>query len=215
VKQKSKSFPNNYLELELLNKGFNSVIGIDEVGRGCWAGPVYLGAYVYNLTTPPIANVNDSKLISPKLRKALSQELINCSTYNIEIGTVTEINQYGIGDTIARLIGRMIEKFKNNESYFLIDGYFKKNFGDNTKQIIKGDTKHYSIAAASIVAKVARDKRLVELAKQFPEWGFDQHKGYGTALHIMALNEHGISPIHRINYKPVAEIAKLKNKYTR
>jgi ribonuclease HII len=213
VRQRSKSLPDNELELSLLEQGFNSVIGIDEVGRGCWAGPVYVGAYIYNLDTSLISNVNDSKLVSPKLREELYSHLADSYSYCLEIGSIEDINQYGIGNTITRLIERMIEKFKNNQTYFLIDGYFKRNFGDNSRQIIKGDTKHYSIAAASILAKVARDHHLVELAKQFPRWGFDQHKGYGTAKHIAALNEHGVSPIHRINYKPVAEIAKLKNEY--
>jgi ribonuclease HII len=200
---KNKTIPDNSLELELLDNGYDAVIGIDEVGRGCWAGPVYLGGYIYKRETQVIPNVNDSKLISPKKREDLFSILNVKSDFNIEVGDLDLINKNGIGKTLDILIQRMLEKFNNINAYFLIDGQFSKNYGKNTRQIIKGDMKHYSISAASIIAKVSRDKLMTDLSIQYNNWCFENNKGYGTKDHIEAIARSGICDLHRLNYKPI------------
>jgi ribonuclease HII len=205
MKVKNKTIPDNSLEIELLNNGYEAIIGIDEVGRGCWAGPVYLGGYIYRLDTKLVDNVNDSKLIPPKKRDEIFIQLNNNADFNIEIGDLDLINKYGIGKTLDILIQRMLEKFNKINAYFLIDGQFARNYGKNTRQIIKGDMKHYSISAASIIAKVSRDKLMTELSMQYNDWCFEKNKGYGTKDHIDAIAKNGICDLHRLNYKPIMQ----------
>lgn len=211
--RKNKTYPDSSLENVLLNQGYEAIIGIDEVGRGCWAGPVYLGAYIFTRQTVLFDGVNDSKLIIPDKRKILhSKFLENPGSFHIEIGSIENINKLGIGKMITNLIENVLEKFQHIKAYYLIDGYFAKDFGKNTKQIIKGDTKHYSISAASIVAKVERDGYMVKLAENYPYWKLDSNKGYGTKDHIDAITKYGISDIHRIKYKPIAKFIEHQGK---
>jgi ribonuclease HII len=212
MKSNPKNFPNNEFELELLKQGYDTIVGIDEVGRGCWAGPVYVGAVIYTAQTLVIPEVADSKLVSPKKRELLFPQIAAHTQYHLEVGTVAMINEIGIGNTIVSLIRNVIEKFKYLHVYYLVDGHFAQDFGANTKQIIKGDMKHYSISAASIMAKVERDRQMVELDTVYPGWNFAKHKGYGTADHIQALKINGISPIHRLNYKPIMGFINVSNK---
>jgi len=203
MKSQNKNIPDNLLELELLNKGYSCIVGIDEVGRGCWAGPVYLGAVVYRLDSEIIPDVNDSKLLSAKKREFIYTKIAKNTQYHVEVGSVEMINQIGIGKSITKLVENVIEKFNNLSPYYLIDGQFSRDFGPNTRQIIKGDMKHYSIAAASIMAKVERDNLMVILDQKYPGWQFAKHKGYGTTSHIEALDKLGVSVVHRLNYKPI------------
>jgi len=205
-KNPNSNIPDLVLEKSLLDKGFSCIVGIDEVGRGSWAGPVYVGGYVYTPSIKQIVGVKDSKLLSPQNRERLYPEIAIKGNYKIGIGEVEMINKLGIGRTIKELIGEMIEKFKDLNAYFLIDGYFNYDFGKNTRQVIKGDIMHYSISAASICAKVERDRYMVQLATTYDKWCLEKNKGYGTANHIASLKTYGISPIHRTNYKPISKL---------
>ena len=202
-KRTSKVNPTNTkLERELFQQQFQRVIGIDEVGRGCWAGPVYVGAFVYTKIQSPIKYVTDSKLLTAEIRENLSRKLIK-SEYKVVVGEVTQINKIGIGRTIEDLIARIIEFYYDESTFFLIDGHFARKFGRNTRQIIKGDRLHYSIAAASIIAKVARDSFMIRISKQYPGYKFGINKGYATKVHRLAIQTNGISEIHRTSFSPL------------
>lgn len=180
-----------------------TVFGIDEVGRGSFAGPLVGAAVCFNKTLKQnwLSEINDSKVLSSSKRFYLSRKIISSSTYFIEEIDLETINKIGIGKSnsllFKRLIKRVIKKYKN--TYFIIDG--RKNIKNkNTQFIIRGDSKSISIAAASIVAKVYRDRIMKKLHKDFPNYGFSKNKGYGTKFHRNALKEYGISEYHRTSF---------------
>lgn len=205
-----KSQPNNFfttsdLEQQLLAEGHHTIIGIDEVGRGAWAGPVVVAGYVFSNASIVYPQVTDSKLLNPRFRAQLNQNL-QLGQYLIIEGSVEQINKYGVGRVITNLIMQIINSFKQGNSYFLIDGVFKKDFGPQTQKIIKGDQKHYSIACASIVAKEYRDNMMRKLHQQYPQYSFDSNVGYGTRHHRQKIAEQGICQIHRTSFKPIGLI---------
>lgn len=194
----------NY-EIDLLNDSdnpFTRVIGIDEVGRGAWAGPVAIGVYIYDLNSPFVIGINDSKKISLKNRELLHEQMNN-HNFEVSYGSVQMIDKYGIGKTIEKLILQAVNKYNDRETFFFIDGTFSQDFGENTKKVIKGDSTYYSIACASIVAKVERDNLMNELDSKYTGYGLGKHKGYGTKQHREALERNGITNVHRLSYKPV------------
>ena len=191
------------------------LVGIDEVGRGAWAGPVAVGGYMFSLNSKVIAGIKDSKLLSSKQRETLYKKIYEPVCSFVEFGDVDTINKFGINNTITTLIKKVISKTFRKESYYLIDGIFKDSFTQNCSKIIKGDLLHYSISCASILAKVSRDKAMDNLSKQYPDYHFDLNKGYGTQKHQDALKIYGITKIHRINYKPIALLYKSNgNRYS-
>jgi ribonuclease HII len=208
MKIQNNKIPDICLELALLQKGFKRIIGIDEAGRGAWAGPVAVGAYIFDLKTTKIEGIKDSKLLSANQRENLFIKIYNINNSIIELGKVELINKIGIGKTITSVIERIIKQTQDAQTFYLIDGIFSQNFGKNSKQIIKGDQLHYSISCASVLAKVFRDRLIIMLSERYPEYQFSKHKGYGTKLHQKAIEIYGISKIHRLNFKPI--IAKLK-----
>jgi len=212
----NKNLPNNTLELELLSRGYKRIIGIDEVGRGAFAGPVYVAGFVYSIATPYIEGVKDSKKLTLKKRTELFSKLSDLE-YVIKIGSVELINNFGIGKTIENLISEITFEQNSSETFFLIDGYFKTVFGggggdgdgSNILQIKNGDNLHYSISCASIIAKVLRDRYMNELSFQYPQYGFDKNVGYGTATHINALRTYGITELHRRSFRPITQLLQL------
>ncbi len=198
-----KSFLYPDYELSLLNKGYKYIIGIDEVGRGCWAGPTAIGVYVFNKDSNILNGVNDSKKLTLKQRLKVSESLID-SNFKIYLGEVGDINLKGIGKTIENLIQNAVTEFNNklgkDNCIFLIDGQFKSKFSSNSFKFIKGDSTYYSIAIASILAKVFRDNLMQELDINYPGYGFGKHKGYGTSKHLEAINTLGYCDIHRTSY---------------
>jgi ribonuclease HII len=195
----------NY-ELQQIAEGYDTIVGIDEVGRGCWAGPVTVGAYFYQVGSPHILGVNDSKLLSLKQRVAAFAQL-QAHQHSVMFGSVADINELGIGKTIEQLITGFITEFTTPTTLFLVDGQFKTAFASNVRKFIKGDSTYYSIAAASILAKVQRDRLMAELDQHYPLYGFARHKGYGTKQHQQALTNHGVCEIHRLSYKNIALMA--------
>ena len=208
MKQKKQNNPDTVLETALLKKGYKYIVGIDEAGRGSWAGPVSVGAYMFSIETDIYPGVKDSKLLSSIQRELLYTKLFNPKFCFVEFGEVEQIIELGISKTITMLIKDIISKTYRDDVFYIIDGIFKEAFGKNSMKIIKGDLKHYSISCASILAKVTRDRHMVELSKQFPNYSFDLNKGYGTKKHQDALQNYGISKIHRLNYKPIALLYK-------
>ncbi len=177
-------------------------VGIDEVGRGCWAGPLVAGAVILG---QPIAGLKDSKLLSKKQRERLAAE-IQIQALAIGLGWVSadEIDQYGLTTAVRLAMRRALEQVQVAYDEIIIDGNL--NFlSDNPKAraVIKADASVPAVSAASIVAKVARDKFMAEIVSQYADYGFDKHVGYGTALHLEKLKLHGVSALHRTSFKPV------------
>ena len=189
---------------EELSKAFDSVFGIDEVGRGCFAGPIAAAAVSFDKKYLWFKDVNDSKLLSYKERKRLSKLILKHGTCFIEIIEVEIINEIGIGESNKRIFENLILKItkeqKNNKNYFLIDGNKKGIEYKNLEYIIKGDQKHISIAAASIIAKVYRDGLMRDLAKIYKGYNFSKNKGYGTKFHQNAIKKLGFCDIHRKSF---------------
>ena len=183
------------------------VIGVDEVGRGPLAGPV-VAAAVYippeNRGHPVWRDVQDSKKISAIRRDILFSVIQGQCIYGIASASVDEIDNINILQATFLAMRRAIEQMKLNNPYVLIDGNrLPKNWPWDSRAIIKGDTKSVSIAAASILAKVTRDRLMVELANAHPQYGWDNNAGYGTPEHLSALSAHGITPHHRQSFAPV------------
>ena len=194
------------VDLKLIeNTQYKRIVGIDEVGRGSWAGPVAVGAYVIDSTTKMLNGINDSKKVKPAKRSELSKELSN-DKHSIHLGDLDSINKIGIGKTITNLIGDIVDEYNSDETFFLIDGQFARNFGRNTLKIIRGDAIYYSVAAASILAKVYRDNLMRTLHFEYQNYGFNTNVGYPTFKHLAALKKLGITKLHRTSYKPILKI---------
>ena len=191
-------------ELELFQKGYKKVVGIDEVGRGAWAGPLVLGAYVFSPEIEILEKVNDSKKVTKKRRERMYSELmLSGKIFEVE---VEKIDELGVGKATEFAVSGLVEKLNDSDTYFLLDGNFPSLNIQNLETIIDGDAKVYSIACASIIAKVYRDNLMKKLGNKFPAYGFGKHVGYGTKEHVAAIRKVGISPHHRKSYKPISKI---------
>lgn len=197
-------------EIELISKGYDIVVGIDEAGRGPWAGPVAVGFYIFQSGSGCVDGIRDSKTLSSNVRGKLLPSILEEKPNFCLLGTSRQIDEFGIGKMIERLISGGITKVtrqnKDARILFLIDGYFKEKFEAEYKLIKKGDSKYYSIAAASIIAKETRDDLMRKYADKFPAYGFEKHMGYGTSFHRQMLEKHGPCEIHRKSFKPVSEL---------
>ena len=188
-------------EEKALNAGYKLVCGIDEAGRGPLAGPVYAAAVILPFGLE-IEGLNDSKKISEKKREQLFDIICEKAVdYSIGIATEQEIDEINILNATFLAMHRAVEGLKTKPDYALIDGnqYPKIPFVAE-ETVVKGDAKVMSIAAASILAKVSRDRFMLEKAKEYPQYQFEKHKGYGTKLHYDMLKEYGPSPIHRMTF---------------
>jgi ribonuclease HII len=204
-------YPDTKLEQKLWGEGYHIVVGIDEVGRGPLAGPVAAGAIVIRPDTEILELVRDSKTLSEKQRNEVYGE-IKEKVWGYGVGMVSEreIDEIGIQSAVQKAmvlalehVEKMIER---KAEYLLIDGTNVELLGEYpTMKISKGDLHHYSISAASILAKVDRDNLMIKYAKEFPNYGFERNMGYGTKEHMDALKKFGPCKIHRRSYKPVNE----------
>ena len=195
------TFPNFKFERVLWKKGFKIVAGADEVGRGCFAGPVVAAAVVF----PPYFEADfelfDSKLLNPDERENLSAGIYNVASVGIGLVGVPTINKIGIGKATQKAFRKAIRSLEFPCDYYLIDAFYIRHWTrQNQLPIKKGDRICASIAAASIVAKVYRDKLMKELAGKYPQFGFDLHKGYGTLIHQEAISKYKLSGIHRKSF---------------
>ena len=192
--------------------GALTVCGIDEAGRGPLAGPVYAAAVVL----PDgllIEGLNDSKKLTPKKRDVLF-DIIKAEAveYGIGIATPEEIDSLNILQATFLAMNRAVQELATPPDFALVDGNRDPELGIPTETVIKGDSLSMSIAAASILAKVSRDRYMLEMAEKYPEYHFEKHKGYGTKLHYETLAEYGPSPIHRKTFLRTLDehIAKLR-----
>lgn len=189
----------NWLEYEnfALSKGYKIICGVDEAGRGPLAGPVYAAAVILP-EGHVIEGVNDSKKISEKKRDMLYDKIIDeCACWSVGVASVSEIDEINILQATFLAMRRAVDGLKIKPDIALIDGNARPGLDIDEMTVVKGDAKSASIAAASILAKVSRDRYMLEMAKQYPQYQFEKHKGYGTKLHYEMLREYGISPIHR------------------
>ena len=188
-------------EEKVLNAGYKLVCGIDEAGRGPLAGPVYAAAVILPLGLE-IEGLNDSKKLSEKKREQLFDVICEKAVdYSIGIATEQEIDEINILNATFLAMHRAVEGLKTKPDYALIDGNQYPIIPFVTEEtVVKGDAKSMSIAAASILAKVSRDRFMLQKAKEYPQYQFEKHKGYGTKLHYEMLKEFGPSPIHRMSF---------------
>lgn len=203
-------------DFEFENQYGVPVAGIDEAGRGPWAGPVVAGAVVVldkKLDAFLLNGLNDSKKLTAKKREVLYDKLFEAQSAGqlcIGIGqaSAAEIDRFNILQATFMAMNRAAEALAVKPQFALVDGnQVPKGLCCPCQTVVKGDARCYSIAAASIVAKVYRDRLMSELAQKFPYYGFEKNAGYGTAAHIAGLREHGIiEGQHRKSYRPIQEI---------
>lgn len=188
------------LENEIYAEGFELICGADEAGRGPLAGPVCAAAVILPRGIE-IAGLNDSKKLTDKKREVLYDVICeNAVTYGIAFASVEEIESINILNAAMLAMNRAIEKLTPQPQLALIDGNRNSAINIPSRCVIKGDAKCADIAAASILAKVTRDRYMLEMAEKYPEYHFEKHKGYGTKLHYEALREYGPSEIHRPSF---------------
>ena len=195
-----------------------TIVGVDEVGRGCLAGPVFAACAIidydllFKLPSDQVDLIRDSKTLSAKQRNKIVPVINSiCCEYAIESAHVFEIEQFGIVNATFLAMKRALAKCEKTYDVVLTDG--NKLIPDIVGQqiaVIKGDQLCYSIAAASILAKQKRDFFMQEQATCFPLYGFDLHVGYGTKKHLEAIKRHGICPLHRRNFSPISQMCGLK-----
>jgi len=204
-------------EQKLFAQGYRLIAGLDEAGRGAWAGPVAAAAVILPLDhddlAQALAGVTDSKKLTPQQREALAP-LIQSVAVGWGVGRATpqEIDEKGIVMATKLAMERAIRKLTQTPDYLLIDALEldeRVMAADRQLKIIKGDERSLSIAAASILAKVHRDTYMVALDEQYPEYGFAGHKGYGTRQHRKTLTSHGPCRVHRQSFKPVLKWKRL------
>ena len=189
------------MEEEIYSQGTEYICGIDEAGRGPLAGPVVVASVIMPKDSM-IEGVNDSKKISEKKRERLYDEIIeNAISYSVGIVDQKEIDRVNILNATKAGLTECIKGLKVKPEIILVDALTGiDTCGIPYHSIVKGDAKSYSIAAASIIAKVTRDRIMRQWHDVYPEYNFIQHKGYGTAAHIAAIREHGLCPLHRLSF---------------
>ena len=192
--------PDMMLELACPN---GPVCGVDEAGRGPWAGPVSAGAVILDPNRVP-EGLNDSKKLSAKARDALELEIKSCAlAWGVGFASVDEIDELNILHATGLAMRRAVEALAVTPAFALVDGNYKFKLPCEIKTVVKGDSISASIAAASILAKTARDRLMVEMDALYPGYGFAGHKGYHAQVHVEALRTLGPCPIHRRGWEPV------------
>ena len=187
-------------ENEVYDEGYELVCGVDEAGRGPLAGPVCAAAVILPRGLE-IPGLDDSKKLSEKKREEIFDVIKDeAISYGIAFATVEEIEELNILAATFIAMNRAISQLEPAPSIALIDGIRTKGIQIESRCVVKGDSKCADIAAASILAKVTRDRYMLEMAEKFPQYYFEKHKGYGTKLHYEALKEHGPSEIHRLSF---------------
>jgi ribonuclease HII len=194
-------------ERRLWMKGISLVAGIDEAGRGPFAGPVVAAAAILPAEFP-LTGVNDSKQLSEKIREQLFEALTDGQSlvcYGVGIAEPAEIDRFNILQATYLAMQRAVAALAVRPEHLLIDGLPAPHFRRKQTAIVGGDAKSMSIAAASVIAKVTRDRMMRNWHREFPQYGFYENKGYGTPSHLESLQIHGPCPIHRRSFAPVSQ----------
>ena len=205
------ALPDFEVETQLITEGYRAVAGVDEVGRGCIAGPVTAAAVILDPKNIP-NGLNDSKKLSLKQREKAFSEIQEKCIFNVAHSTVSEIDQINILQASLLAMERAIAGLNINPDFVLIDGNKSpEDLRAKYKTIVNGDSKSLSIAAASIVAKITRDRIMSRLDKEFPGYDWSKNAGYPTKFHKSAILNIGITPHHRRSFKPVHNILYPEN----
>jgi ribonuclease HII len=210
VDKHSDLVPDLQEELGLRAAGYGRVAGVDEAGRGSWAGPVFAAAVVLSVERADLsdllAGVRDSKLLTAGRRESLFPCIVNVAeAVGIGQASAQEIDDWGIVPATQRAMARAVAQLQTTVDALLIDYLVLPDLSIHQRALPKADVRCLSVAAASIVAKVARDRHMVALDEQFPGYGFARHKGYGTPEHREALARLGPTPMHRLSWEPLRE----------
>lgn len=211
-KVKKMITPDFSREERLFRKGYKNIAGIDEAGRGPLAGPVVAAAVIFSknklLNKLLEIGIRDSKLLSPKKREYLSELILEkCHAWSTGVVSEETIDEINILEASMLAMRKAVEKLEIKPDFLLIDGnHTIENYPVSQIAIPKADQHVFSVSAASVLAKVTRDKILVDLDKKYPAYGFAQHKGYGTKLHIEILKKVGPCKIHRRSFSPIKKL---------
>lgn len=195
--------PDFSFETAAAGRGYSRIVGVDEVGRGPLSGPVVAAAVWLDPNRIP-EGMNDSKKLTAKRREALYDQILAVADVSIASCSAEEIDEINILQASLRAMERAVAGLKTQADYVLVDGNkIPAAFGGNAEAIVKGDARSLSISAASIVAKTWRDRLMVDLAQQYPGYGWEKNAGYGTKLHLEGLAKFGVTPHHRRSFKPI------------
>ena len=198
-----KTAPDFTFEQSAIDAGHTLIAGVDEVGRGPLCGPVTAAAVILDPQNIP-AGLNDSKKLTAKRREVLYDLLLECATVSVAHATVAEIDELNILRASHLAMERAVAGLPKTPDHVLIDGnLIPKGLTISAQAVVKGDGKSVSIAAASIMAKTVRDRIMVDLAQQYPGYGWEKNAGYPTAVHLESLQKLGVTPHHRRSFKPV------------
>ncbi len=200
--------PTYDFEQEALNETGGPVAGVDEAGRGPWAGPVVAAAVIFNPDNIP-DGLADSKKLTEGKRETLFEAIMATADVGVGIADVARIDRDNILAATMWAMGAAVHHLTASPRVVLIDGNRAPQLSCLSRTIIKGDARSLSIAAASIIAKVTRDRMMVELASTHPGYGFEKHKGYGTKAHQEALAQHGVTAHHRRSFAPIKKALAL------
>ena len=198
----SRIKPTFELEAAEHQLGSRPIAGVDEAGRGPWAGPVVAAAVILDPDRIP-ANIDDSKVLDEDSRAYLYKRIMKVAIVAVGIADVDRIDRDNILGATLWAMAEAVAQLTDTPKLVLIDGNRSPRLPMPARTIVKGDAKCLSIAAASIIAKVTRDRLMMELARDYPGYGFERHKGYGTPEHQAAITKLGISALHRRSFKPV------------
>ena len=194
--------PTLELENAAYSRGFTKIAGIDEAGRGPLAGPVVVAAVILGRNWNTTFELNDSKQLTAKKRQVLYDVICGeASSYKVVSVSPQEIDRLNILQATMFGMQRCSAEIEPTPDYLLVDGNIYPATQIQGQAVVKGDCISKSIAAASILAKVTRDKKMVEFGEKYPQWGFERHMGYPTRQHREAIIEHGLSPIHRLSFR--------------
>ena len=191
------------LENALRRRGFARVAGVDEAGRGCLAGPVVAAAVVLH-PGGAIAGLRDSKLLSPSRRERLYDRIVRAGCWTVVAVGPRDIDRVNIHNAALDAMRRAVLALAPPPDFAIVDGFEVPDLSVPQQRVVGGDRRCAAIAAASIVAKVTRDRQMRELHARDPRYGFDRHKGYATRAHLVALGRHGYSSAHRRSFRPRA-----------
>ncbi len=203
--------PSKKEENQLFRLGFRRIAGADEAGRGAWAGPLVAAAVILPKKFK-LPGLNDSKKLTPVKREELYHKITaQAVVFRVSVVTRAQIDRQGVGRANHLALLRCVQGLNPRPDFVLVDGFSVDYQALPSRAIIRGDASINVIAAASIVAKVTRDRLMAGLHRQYPQYGFDKHKGYGTSYHRRQLVKHGPSPAHRRSFRPIRGIIKNRS----
>lgn len=192
---------------------YENIAGLDEAGTGSWAGPVVAAAVILPSKKIHLPGLTDSKLLTSSKREKLFELIVKKCTFGIGIVKNTYLDRFGLSHAVRAAFEIALSELDITPDLLLIDGRDIYSFAIPHISIIKGDRKVRAISAASILAKVTRDRIMTEYAKEHPNYMFDKHKGYGTGQHRQLLKRYGPSPIHRLSYEPIKKLKCIQNAF--